>query len=160
MIEIILSTLAAFGLIREDYKHRKRVRKKEKEDGVKRPLQKYLFQPSSIMVIVALALTTIGAFLFFSYQRLSIYPEKTEKEIVQMTERMENWKEKFGEYPSDLNELIGNNPLRQKWKMDSWNRPYQYELTEDGTGFLIVSAGSDGKFETEDDIKYNNDVLE
>ena len=41
MIEFILSTLAEFGLIREDYKHQKRISKKEKEDGIKRPIQKY-----------------------------------------------------------------------------------------------------------------------
>lgn len=38
MLEIILSTLAEFGLIREDYKHRKKITKLEKEDGIKRPV--------------------------------------------------------------------------------------------------------------------------
>jgi general secretion pathway protein G len=41
MIELILSNLAEFGLIREDFKHQKRISKKEKEDGIKRPIQKY-----------------------------------------------------------------------------------------------------------------------
>jgi general secretion pathway protein G len=42
MIELILSTLAEFGLINQDYKHRKRISKKEKENGIKRPIKKYL----------------------------------------------------------------------------------------------------------------------
>jgi hypothetical protein len=153
MIEFILSTLAEFGLIREDYKHRKRISKKEKEDGVKRPIQKYFLQPSSIMVISLLVVGSISAFLFFGYQRTSIYPDKTEKEIAEISERMENWNEKFGKYPTDLNELIGNSPLRQGWKKDAWNREYNFKVTENGKGFLITSAGSDGKFKTEDDIK-------
>ncbi|WP_164731586.1 type II secretion system protein GspG [Flagellimonas beolgyonensis] len=155
MIELILSTLAEFGLIREDFKHHRKISKMEKADGKKRPFQRYFLQPTSIMVISVLVIVTISAFIFYSYQRTSIFPKKTKREIAEITERMEKWKEKFGSYPRDLNELIGNNPLRQKWKMDSWNRPYQYAVTEDGKGFLIVSAGSDGKFETKDDIKSN-----
>jgi len=153
MIELILSTLAEFGLIREDYKHRKRVNKKEKEDGIKRPIQKYFLQPSSIMVIAVLVIGSLSAFLFFSYQRKSIFPEKTEKEISEMTDRMENWNEKLGQYPTELNELIGNSPIRQGWAKDAWNRPYKYAITENGKGFLITSAGYDGQFGTEDDIK-------
>jgi general secretion pathway protein G len=151
MIELILSTLAEFGLIREDYKHRKRISKKEKEDGIKRPIQKYFLQPSSIMVLSVLIIGSLSAFLFFSYQRTSIFPEKTKKEITEMSNRMDKWNEKFGKYPTDLNELIGNSPIRQEWKKDSWNRPYQYSVKKNG--FLIVSAGSDGQFGTKDDIK-------
>ncbi|MEG3659435.1 type II secretion system protein GspG [Arenibacter palladensis] len=153
MIELILSTLAEFGLIREDYKHRKRISKKEKEDGTKRPVQKYFLQPSLILVISFLIVGSLSAFLFFTYQRTSIYPDKTEKEIAEMTKRMESWNEKYGKYPTDLNELIGNSPLRQDWKKDAWNREYEFKVTENGQGFLITSAGSDGKFNTEDDIK-------
>ena len=153
MIELILSTLAEFGLIREDYKHRKRISKKEKEDGTKRPIGKYLLPPSSIILVTVLVVGSISAFLLFRYQRTSIFPERTKKEIAEMTERMEKWNEKFGKYPTDLNEFIGNNPMRNEWKKDSWNRPYQYSVTENGKGFLIVSAGSDGKFKTKDDIK-------
>lgn len=69
-----------------------------------------------------------------------------------MIERMEHWKEKFGQYPTDLNELIGNSPISQGWLTDSWNRPYQYEINEKENVFEIRSAGADGKFKTEDDI--------
>ncbi|MEM9075961.1 MAG: type II secretion system protein GspG [Bacteroidota bacterium] len=153
MIEFILSTLAEFRLIREDYKHFKRISKKEKEDGIKRPLQKIFLQPSLIVVAATLVLVFIGGFLFFSYQSFSVYPRKTQKEIIEITNRIVDWNEKYGEFPQDLNDLIGNNPMRQEWKKDSWDRPYQYYRTESGKGFLIVSAGLDGKFDTEDDIK-------
>jgi hypothetical protein len=67
MIELILSTLAEFGLIREDYKHQKRITKKEKEDGIKRPIQKYFMQPSALMVIAVLVIGNLSAVLFFTY---------------------------------------------------------------------------------------------
>lgn len=153
MLELILSTLAEFGLIREDFKHHRKITKKEKEDGIKRPFQRYCLQPSSIMVISVLIITSISAFLFFSYQRKSIYPEKTKIEISEMSNRMENWKENLGKYPTELNELIGNSPLRQDWKKDAWNRKYKLMILENGKEFLITSVGSDGKFGTEDDIK-------
>lgn len=153
MIELILSTLAEFGLIREDFKHHRKVSKMEKADGKKRPFQRYLLQPSSIMVISVLVIGSLSAILFFTHQRISVFPEKTKQEISEMSNRMVNWKENLGKYPTELNELIGNNPLRQDWKKDAWNREYEFTITENGKGFLITSAGSDGKFHTDDDIK-------
>lgn len=153
MTELILEILVNFGLIREDYKHHKKISKKEKIDGKKRPFQRYFLQPSSITAISVLIIGTLSAFLFFTYQRNSIFPKKTETEIAEITERMEMWKERFGKYPKDLNELIGNNPMRQEWRTDSWNRPYQYSVSENEIEFSIVSAGLDGKYETKDDIK-------
>lgn len=153
MIELILSTLAEFGLIHEDYKHQKRISKKEKEDGIKRPIQKYFLQPSALLLIAILVIGSLSAIIFFTYQRTSIFPEKTKKEISEMSERMENWNKKLGQYPKELNELIGNSPVRQDWAKDAWNQPYKYTITENGKEFLIISAGSDGQFGTEDDIK-------
>ena len=155
MIELILSTLAEFGLIREDYKHQKRITKKEKEDGIKRPIQKYFMQPSALMFISVLVIGSLSAILFFTYQRKSVFPKKTKNEISEMSDRIENWNKNLGKYPTELNELIGNSPLRQGWKKDAWNREYEFKITENGQGFLITSAGSDGKFGTEDDIKSN-----
>lgn len=155
MIELILSILVEFGLIHEDFKHQKRISKKEKEDGIKRPIQKYLMQPSSLMFISVLVIGSVIAILFITYQRKYVFPEKTEKEIMEMSERMESWNEKLGKYPSQLNELIGNSPLRQEWKKDAWNREYDFKIIENGKKFSITSAGSDGKFGTEDDIKSN-----
>ena len=67
--------------------------------------------------------------------------------------RSDVWDKFRRKYPKELNELIGNSPIRQGWKKDAWNREYQFEITNNGKGFLITSAGSDGKFKTEDDIK-------
>ncbi|GAA3596610.1 type II secretion system protein GspG [Flavivirga amylovorans] len=153
MIELILETLVDFGLIREDYKHRKRVSKKEKEDGIKRPIQKYVFQPSALVIIKLLIVVSIIAFIFLSYQNAFLFPKRTKKEISQISDRIEKWNEKFEQYPKEIDELIGNDPMKQSWIKDAWGRPYNYVIKGNEKGFLIISAGYDGQFETEDDIK-------
>lgn len=153
MIELALSILADFGLIREDYKHQKRISGKEKEDGIKRPFQKYVMLPSLLLLGALFVIVGICAILFFTYQTISIFPDKTKKEITQMSDRMDVWYKSLGEYPTDLNKLIRNNPIRQGWEKDAWNRDYKFTITNNGKGFLIISAGFDGQFNTEDDIK-------
>jgi len=153
MIQAILEMLATFRLFHEDDKHQKRVSKKEKEDGIKRPIQKFFMQPSLLLGIAILVISTISAILFFSYQRSSIFPKKTKIELKEMTEWIEKWHEKNGHYPTDLNQVIGNSPMKKGWEKDSWNRPYKYSKTDNGQGFVIISAGSDGQFDTDDDIK-------
>lgn len=153
MIGWIVEICAELALLREDFKHHKKITKKEKEDGVKRPFQRYLLQPSSLMVITFLTIGSISAFIFLTYQIKLVYPQKTKKELSEMSEWIEKCNEKFGEYPKDLNEVIGNNPMRQHWDNDAWSRPYKYATLKDGKEFLLISAGPDGQFETEDDIK-------
>lgn len=153
MIELILSILADFGIILGDFKHRRKVSKKEAKDGNKRPFQKYLLQPSSIAIILIFVIGNIIGFVFFSYQGNSVLPKETKKEISEISERMEMWNEKYNSYPETLSEIIGNNPLRKLWENDSWNRPYEYSTTNNRKKFLIISAGFDGKFGTDDDIK-------
>ncbi len=152
MLELILTTLAEFGLIRKDYLHKKRIAKKEKEDGIKRPFQKYFMQPSVKTLVFLLVVTCLSALLFFRYQKTSVYPKETKEEMAKMSNRMNQWYEKFGEYPADLNELIGNSPIRQDWKKDAWNQPYKLTVSENKQSYLIISAGLDRQFETEDDI--------
>jgi hypothetical protein len=110
-------------------------------------------QPSVIWFIPFIVIGIIIGFLFIKHQRLTIPAENTQKEISEMSERLEKWNEKFGQYPTELNELIGKSPLRQSWRNDTWNRPYKYAITENGKAILITSAGSDGQFGTEDDIQ-------
>lgn len=153
MIETILSTLAELGLLREDYKHREHISKIEKADGEKRPFQKYFFQPSTLLIIAVPVVIIVTFLLFFNPRTSSIYKERTQKEISEMTDRMNHWNERLGYYPADLNELIGNDPIKQDWAKDAWKKPYKFEITTNGKGFSIISAGADGKFGTSDDIK-------
>jgi len=65
MLEFFLSILVDFGLLNEDYKHRKKVSQKEKEDGIKRPFQKILFQPSAIAYGIAFLIVIVTASFYF-----------------------------------------------------------------------------------------------
>ncbi|MCB4806830.1 type II secretion system protein GspG [Tamlana sp. 62-3] len=152
MLEFIITTLAEIGLLREDFKHQKRIRAKEKQDGVKRPFQKYALQPSVLLFLCCFVLVVASSQLFFTYQRKFVFPKKTKKEIAEMSARAESYKSHFGKYPATINELIANSPMRQSWKTDAWDRPYQYIVTNNGNKFIIISAGPDGKFNTNDDI--------
>jgi len=152
MIDIVLELLVDFGLLRKDFRHHKKITKKEKEDGRQRPFQKYFLKPSVLVFFAVLFVMSIGAVLFFTYQRTAIFPEKTKKELSEIANWTEKWKETYGHYPESLEELIENNPVRAHWKTDAWNRPYKYAKTANGKGFLLISAGLDGQFETEDDI--------
>ncbi len=152
MIQGILEIFAEFALLFSDHKHRKRVRKKEKEDGIKRPFEKYFLQPSAKIVCFVVVLGSIGSLLFFTYQRNSIFPIKAKKEISEISNWVEKWYDKYESYPKDLNEAIGNNPMRQDWYKDAWGRDYKYSFEIQKSTFLIISAGRDGKFGTEDDI--------
>ncbi len=151
MIEIIVSILVELGLIREDWKHRKRIKQKEDKDGKQRPFQKYMLQPSVLSIVLFFGIMSVITVLYFEYQARVVYPKITVKEISQIREGIEDWHDAYGSYPLTLEELIGNHPMQQSWKDDAWHRPYRY-LLEDGTKVVIVSAGPDGQFNTKDDI--------
>ena len=129
MIQTIILVLVELGLLREDLKHHRKISNKEKENGIKRPFYKYFLQPSSIVLIFVFVIAILSSFLFFNYQSKFIFPKKTKKEIEEMSDRMENWNENLGRYPIDLNELIGDNPTRQGWRKDAWNRVYKFTIT-------------------------------
>ena len=152
----LLGGIADIWLNIADIKHYRKISKKEKQDGIKRPFQKYFLQPSIKTLVLLMLLTGIFLFLFGRYQSKILYPKQTQEEMSQMQKRLKSWKENTGKYPENLDELIGNNPLRQNWKTDAWNNPYQYRLIQNGEAYLIVSAGQDKLFKTDDDIRIHN----
>ena len=153
MYEWLLELFAEFALFIEDFKHRKKITKKEKYDGVKRPFQKYFLQPSAIVFLIILMILGLSSFIFFTYHRESIFPEKTKLELSEMSDWIEKCYKKQGRYPKGLKEVIGNNPIRRHWNTDAWNHRYKYSVINNGKEFLLISSGPDGQFETEDDIK-------
>lgn len=153
MIELLLTILIELGLISADYRYERKVRKKEKEDGIQRPIQKYLLRPSIKVIFGFLFIVGLVPFLFFNYQKIYVYPVQTRNELAEISVHIEKWKDKFGVYPATLPDLIGNSPLRQSWDKDAWNRHYRYTPSENGKRFVLLSPGLDGIFETDDDIR-------
>ncbi|TRZ41618.1 type II secretion system protein GspG [Robertkochia solimangrovi] len=151
-MDLILSILVDIGIIREEYLHDKRIRKKEQQDGVPRTLERYLFRPSLLIFLGTLLFISILTSVFMIIQHTYINPGKTEQEILKIGGALEKWKNHTGQYPESLKELIGNGPIRQGWEVDAWNHPYQYTLSDDRANFKLVSSGSDGFFGTKDDL--------
>lgn len=152
MIEFIVEILIDVGLIRSDYKHHRSVERKEKEDGKKRTFQKYFLKPSVIVILSTFLIGITLISLYNLYQTIYILPKKTQREISEIADSIENWKEKYGSFPKDFETLISNHPMRQDWYNDAWDRPYIYEIDMNSESFKIKSSGRDGIFNTEDDI--------
>jgi hypothetical protein len=66
------------------------------------------------------------------------------------------YKENKDIYPPNLATLISSNPMRATWNKDDWGNPYQYKTDNNGTSFILISSGKDGKFNTKDDIVFKN----
>ncbi len=92
---------------------------------------------------------------------------KTHLQIEKISESLEEYRQDCGKYPTEeigLSELVQSN--KECWNgpyasstmfTDQFSKkPYIYYL-KDG-GYLIVSAGQDGKFGTEDDFKSNDSL--
>lgn len=155
MIQSILELFAWLGLDFLDYKHQKEISKQEKKDGVKRPFKKYFFQPSFKIFIFSIGLVCITSFLFFTYQKSFIFPARTKKEVSEIGNWIIKWREKYGNYPSSLTEIVGNSSMKKTWLKDAWGRDYEYSILNDNAEFVLKSSGKDGKFGTVDDIIFN-----
>ncbi len=79
----------------------------------------------------------------------------TQPEIIEVTSDMLNTSMVVVEYEKDHDELptdIAALGLGVPTQTDPWGRAYQYKLVDADPGFDIVSSGSDGEFDTDDDM--------
>jgi hypothetical protein len=119
----------------------------------KRPFNKNTFKPRNFTTLIVLIIASSGIFSFLYYQSRTHYPEQTKSEILEIRSALYLYKESFGTYPNQLTELTKSRPLRESWITDSWGNPYRYEVDNSEQSFIVQSAGSDGKFGTDDDIQ-------
>ncbi len=155
LVQFVLEIVADGLLCFSQYKHRKHIQKMEQKDGIPRPIEKHLFGPRAIILFIMCCLAIISSSLFMAYQKFVTHIKTTQNELVQITQRMELWYNKYGQYPNTLAELIGNDPIRDAWEKDAWNHPYQFSISQKEHTFLIISAGPNGQFGTEDDLTSN-----
>jgi uncharacterized membrane protein YraQ (UPF0718 family) len=100
--------------------------------------------------IITIALIAIAAeFLLADYFKAT----NTKKEMSEIAEALNKYKYHQNKYPEDLQELIGNNPLKKEWLNDQWGHPYKYSVSASGP--VLVSLGKDGKEGTDDDLSFN-----
>lgn len=107
------------------------------------------------------AAVTVMAFLVLSVCILILgqgYFKKrnTISDCKEITAALNFYKENKNIYPPNLTILISNNPMRANWNKDDWGNPYQYKTANNGTTFILISSGKDGKPNTKDDIIFKN----
>jgi hypothetical protein len=105
----------------------------------------------SILVLIFMGLFKGGKFLTNEY----LNEDRTKKEMNEISVNLEKNKNYYGVYPTNYDAFISQKPIWSGWKADSWNTPYKYEL-KDSLNYQLISAGKDGIFNNEDDIKRTN----
>lgn len=114
----------------------------------KKPVRK-----KNYTVIIVLILLIVGIISYLHYQNKVLNPKQTRTELLEIRNALFHYKKSFGTYPNHLTELVKGRPLREIWLTDAWDNPYRYEVDGTQQTFVVISAGSDGKFGTADDIQ-------
>ena len=79
----------------------------------------------------------------------------TQPEIIEVTSDMLNTTMVVVEYEKEHDQLptdIAALGLGVSTQIDPWGRAYQYKLVDAEPGFDVISSGSDGEFDTDDDM--------
>lgn len=151
MFGSIIELLIDLGLLRADFKHWKKVKKEEEDEGRKKPFKKFFLAPGTIVYgsVVLIIIGICAAFLFFQHK--VTYPKQNLEEMAQIENALKSWKTAYGQYPHSILELTKSKPLRKEWLTDRWKRKYYYSVK--GNSYVLISAGPDGKYKTPDDIE-------
>jgi hypothetical protein len=106
------------------------------------------FRPIAYTIISVLVIGVLTALLVKQFSKGS----DTEKEMSRIALGLAKYKNAYGQYPADLAELIGNDPLKREWLQDTWGNGMEYTRTKNGTGYKLSSPGADRKSGTTDDL--------
>ncbi|WP_158839382.1 hypothetical protein [Polaribacter sp. L3A8] len=82
--------------------------------------------------------------------------KKTTKRMTEISKLLASEKKQFGKFPSELKDIIRNNPLRSNITIDSWKAAFVYIPSKGGQNYQLISLGGDGILSTKDDIVYSS----
>ena len=152
MLASLIDILIDIGLISADYRKYRKVKKKNKELEKKGIKKKYVLYPSAkfTLIFLGIVLPVWIGFIFLRSKNIKI--NVTKSEMTEISESLKSYRSETGVFPENLNDLIGNRPLRKTWTKDAWGIDYNYYKSEDGTGFKLTSSGKDKKLGTKDDL--------
>ncbi len=129
------------------------LRKKVKVDPINRRETITAYEIGFIIIpLLNIAFLTGASFAISYISDKHIKVNKTEKEMSEISVRLEKYRQENDSYPQNLKEIIGNSPIRQTFLNDYWGSLYRYDRTSDDS-FELTSAGQDKMFNTEDDLK-------
>lgn len=150
MLTIIADILFGF-LSYTHWRETKTRRKFERENNL--PRSKAI-HPQHWVIIILLGMTPAFFLGRLAYTTYFSNPAYTKSKMRQLVNLLEMEKQITGRYPSQLNDIVRNRPLRKELLTDAWNKPFDYIVLNDGLTYTLTSGGSDGKVNTEDDIVY------
>lgn len=131
----------------------KKQRKFEKENNLPKSIVWHpMTKPLFIFFLIVIPIST----LLFFFTSINKNKEKTEEKMKDISIILKAEKKQFGKYPSELKNIIRNNPLRKSLEIDSWGNEFIYILSKDSLNYNIVSLGGDQQINTSDDIKITN----
>ena len=152
MLEIFDFFLEIFLEIKYWIKHGKQ-RKYEKENNLPKSI---VWAPYTKQFFILFLIFIPVCFVFVFFTSIGENEKKTEKIMMKVSKLLEAEKIQFGTYPSELKNIIRNNPLRKNLEIDSWKTPFVYSISEDGKSYQLISLGGDCKLGTKDDILYSS----
>lgn len=130
----------------------------EKIEGRKSASRKLAFSILIIVIIIPAIMFLFFKGLFVGGKFLTdeyINEGRTKMEMNKISVNLEKYRSHYGFYPENYDVFISQKPIWSSWKADSWNKPYKYEL-KDSLNYQLISAGKDGIFNNEDDLKRDN----
>jgi len=111
-------------------------------------------------IVILLVIIPVTLFMVFKgmisigewYSNKYIKPEITRAEGYAIVSAKKEYHKITGNYPIDIDTLIGHNPLCSRWKFDGWDEPYIFNILNNGLSFRVISKGQDQILGSEDDI--------
>jgi hypothetical protein len=105
----------------------------------------------TLLALVALFVGTLAAVVFSAGAFIITQPEVIEvsSDMINVTIAVAEYEKKNNKLPEEVDSL----GLSVSTLIDPWGNAYSYQLTDADPGFDLVSGGSDGKFDTDDDMK-------
>jgi hypothetical protein len=148
MVYIIVSIclLVADGFILHHWSKRK------KQQGKNIAWYWGFLSPSLVIAIPFVLLVGVLLQSVLAADTLGFREKNTKSEMDVIRQAVLHHQQETGTYPASLESLIGNNPLRQEWRVDFWQRPYIFQQEGPNT-FWLISSGKDKVAGTEDDIR-------
>jgi len=131
----------------------KKQRKFEKENNLPKSIVWY---PHIKQFAILFSILFAVYFLVLFFILKDNNQKKTTKRMTKISKLLESEKKQFGKFPSELKEVIRNNPLRNNLTKDYWKSTFVYTPSKDGQNYQLISLGGDGKLNTKDDIQYSS----
>ncbi|CAL2088679.1 hypothetical protein [Tenacibaculum sp. 190524A05c] len=156
MLELIAEIVGYFSSIALDIqefffrKKREKRRRFEEENNLPKKKMRSPYDRTNILFVVVLIIVFVLG--VFGFPRFNVTSKNSER-VKKIKELLEKEKKVFGTYPEKLQSIKRGDPLRKNLLIDDWGTTFKYSIVEDS--YLLISAGKDKKFETEDDIQFN-----